>query len=117
MVCEKDASNVDRSQKDPDRVRSILRSLARNISTMTTDRTIMADVKANDSSISDKSLAVYIRALRRLFLIEDIKALRPSLRSKTGIRTSVKRQFVDTSIAVAAIGSGPDEILEDFNYF
>ena len=79
-VCEKDASNVDRSQKDPDRVRSILRSPARNISTMTTDRTIMADVKANDFSISDKPLEVYLRALRRLFLIEDIKAWQPALR-------------------------------------
>lgn len=116
-VCEKDAAAVDKSQKDPDRVRSVLKSLARNISTMTTDRTIMGDVKANDSSISDKTLEVYLRALRRLFLIEDIKAWQPSLRSKTGIRTSDKRQFVDPSIAVAAIGTSPHGILDDFNYF
>ncbi len=116
-VCEKDASAVDKSQKDPDRVRSILKSLARNISTMTTDRTIIGDVKANDSSITDKTLEVYLRALRKLFLIEDIKAWKPSLRSKTGIRTADKRQFVDPSIAVAAIGTSPHGILEDFNYF
>lgn len=116
-IAEKDASNVDKSKKDPDRVRSIMRSLARNISTMTTDKTIIGDVKANDLSMTDKTLEVYLRALKKLFVVEDIKAWQPSLRSKTGIRTSDKRQFVDPSIAVAALGIGPDAIIEDFNYF
>lgn len=116
-IVEHDASAVDKSQKDPDRVRNILRSLARNISTMTPDRTIIADVKANDISLTDKTLEVYLRALRRLFVVEDMKAWQPSLRSKTGIRTSDKRQFVDPSIAAAALGFGPEAILEDFNYF
>lgn len=116
-VCERDAAAVDRSQKDPDRVRSILKSLARNISTMTTNRTIIGDVIANDTSLTDKTLDVYLRALRKLFIIEDIKAWQPSLRSKTGIRTSDKRQFVDPSLAVAALGASPQTILDDFNYF
>lgn len=116
-ITERDASAVDKSQKDPDRMRSIMRSLARNISTMTTDKTIMGDVQANDVSLTDKTLEVYLRALRKLFVIEDIKAWQPSLRSKTGIRTSDKRQFVDPSIAVAALGINPDAIIEDFNYF
>lgn len=116
-IAERDASAVDKSQKDPDRMRSIMRSLARNISTMTTDKTIMGDVKANDMSLTDKTLEVYLRALRKLFVVEDIKAWQPSLRSKTGIRTSDKRQFVDPSIAVAALGINPDAIIEDFNYF
>lgn len=116
-VCERDAAAVDRSQKDPDRVRSVLKSLARNISTMTTDRTIMGDVRANDTSITDKTLEIYLRALRKLFIVEDVKAWQPSLRSKTGIRTSDKRQFVDPSLAVAAIGASPQSILDDFNYF
>ena len=116
-ICKRDASAVDKSKKDPDRVRSVLRSLARNISTMTTDRTIMGDIKANDATISDKTLEVYLRALRKLFIIEDIKAWQPSLRSKTGIRTSNKRQFVDPSLAVAALGASPHSILEDFNYY
>lgn len=116
-VCERDAAAVDRSQKDPDRVRSVLKSLARNISTMTTDRTIMGDVRANDTSITDKTLEIYLRALRKLFIVEDVKAWQPSLRSKTGIRTSDKRQFVDPSLAVAAIGASPHSILDDFNYF
>lgn len=116
-VCERDAAAIDKTQKDPDRVRNILKSLARNISTMTSDRTIMGDVKANDVSLSDKTLETYLRALRRLFIIEDVKAWQPSLRSKTGIRTSDKRQFVDPSLAVAAIGANPASILEDFKYF
>lgn len=116
-LAERDATAVDKSQKDPDRVRGIMRSLARNISTMTTDRTIIADVRANDVSMSDKTLEVYLRSLRNLFVIEDIKAWQPSLRSKTGIRTSDKRQFVDPSIAVAALGVNPSAILDDFNYF
>lgn len=116
-VCERDATEVDNSQKDPERVRSILRSLARNISTMTTNRTIMGDVITNDQTITDKTLEVYIRALRKLFIIEDVKAWQPSMRSKTGIRTSDKRQFVDPSLAVAVIGASPQNILEDFLYF
>ncbi len=78
---------------------------------------IMGDVVANDISLTDKTLEVYLRALRKLFVIEDVKAWKPSLRSKTGIRTSDKRQFVDPSIAVAALGINPDAIIEDFNYF
>ena len=116
-VCERDATAVDKSQKDPDRVRAVLKSLARNVSTMTTDKTIMGDVKANDSMITDKTLEVYLRALRKLYILEDVKAWQPSLRSKTGIRKSNKRQFVDPSLAVAAIGASPTSILDDFKYF
>lgn len=116
-VCERDAAAVDKSQKDPGRVLSVLKSLARNISTMTTDKTLMQDVRANDTSITDKTLEIYLRALRKLFIIEDVKAWQPSLRSKTSIRTSHKQQFVDPSLAVAAIDASPEMILEDFNYF
>jgi len=116
-VCDRDAGNVDSTRKDPDRVKAILRSLGRNISTMTTNKTILGDVAANDLSLTDKTLDVYMTSLRRLFVVEDIKAWQPSLRSKTGIRTSDKRQFVDPSIAVAALGASPDSILGDFEYF
>jgi len=112
-----DVNKVDGSEKNPDRVRSILRSYARNISTMTTAATIMKDVKANDISITDKTLSNYLTALRRLFVVEDVKAWQPSLRSKTGIRTSDKRHFVDTSIATAVLELTPVSILEDFNLF
>ena len=82
-----------------------------------TDKTIIGNVRANDISMSNKTLEIYLRALRRLYVIEDIKGWQPSLCSKTGIRTSDKRQFVDPSIAVAALCISPAAILEDFCYF
>ena len=112
-----DVNKVDGSEKNPDRVRSVLRSYARNISTMTNAAAIMKDVKANDISITDKTLSNYLTALRRLFVVEDVNAWQPSLRSKTGIRTSVKRHFVDTSIATAVLELNPVSILDDFNLF
>ena len=112
-----DVNRVDNTEKNPDRVRAVLRSYARNISTMTSASTIMADVKANDISITDKTLTNYLTALKRLFVIEDAKAWQPSLRSKTGIRTSDKRHFVDTSIATAVLELNPTSLLEDFNLF
>ena len=116
-LVEVDINKVDNTEKNPDRVRGVLRSYARNISTMTTATTIMADVKANDISLTDKTLTNYITALKRLFVVEDVKAWQPSLRSKTGIRTSDKRHFVDTSIATAVLGLTPKSLLEDFNLF
>ena len=112
-----DVNRVDNSEKNPDRVQSILRSYARNISTMASSTTLMGDVRANDISISDKTLSNYLTALRRLYVVEDVKAWQPSLRSKTGIRTSNKRHFVDTSIATAVLELNPQSILDDFNLF
>lgn len=112
-----DVNRVDGTEKNPDRVRAVLRSYARNISTMTSANTIMGDVRANDISITDKTLTNYLTALRRLFIVEDAKAWQPSLRSRTGIRTSNKRHFVDTSIATAVLELNPKSILEDFELF
>lgn len=116
-VINLDVQRVDDTEKNPERVRQVLRSYARNISTMTTATTIMQDVKANDISITDKTLSNYLTALRRLFVIEDLKAWQPSLRSKTGIRTSDKRHFTDPSIATALLELNPQSILNDFNLF
>lgn len=112
-----DIHRVDNTEKNPGRVRSVLRSYARNVSTMTAATTIMADVKANDISITDKTLTNYLTALRRLFIIEEVKAWQPSLRSKRGIRTSNKRHFVDASIATAVLELTPQNVLNDFNLF
>lgn len=112
-----DVNRVDGTEKNPDRVRAVLRSYSRNISTMTTANTLMQDVRANDQSITDKTLNNYLTALKRLFIIEEAKAWQPSLRSKTGIRTSNKRHFVDTSIATAVLELNPKSLLEDFNLF
>jgi predicted AAA+ superfamily ATPase len=112
-----DIKRVDGIEKDPERVRVLLQSLARNISTMATSKTIMEDMQVNESSITDKTLSSYLNALRRLFVIEDVPAWQPLLRSKTAIRTTNKRQFVDPSISTAAMRTNANGILRDFETF
>lgn len=117
QIIEQDIQRVDGTEKNPERVRQVLRSLARNISTLANIQTIKKDIEANDSLVSDKTIANYINALHRIFVLEDLPAWQPSLRSKTAIRTSSKRQFVDPSLAIAALRANPDSILKDFNTF
>ncbi len=116
-VINMDVQRVDGIEKNPERVRMLLRSLARNVATMATAQTIKADVEANDMTISEKTLAGYLNALRRIFVVEDMPAWQPSLRSKTAIRTAQKRHFVDPSIATAVMRTSPAELLEDFETF
>jgi len=116
-VINSDINSVDGVEKDPERVRLLLHSLARNISTLATSKTIMDDMHVNSASITDKTLSSYLNALRRLFVIEDVPAWQPSLRSKTAIRTANKRQFVDPSIASAALRTNASGILRDFETF
>ena len=116
-VINYDVSRVDNVEKNPDRVRLLLRSLARNIATTATYQTIRTDMEATDITISDKTISSYMNALRRLFVVEDLPAWSPSLRSKTAIRTSEKRHFVDPSIATAVLRTNPEGILKDFQYF
>ena len=116
-VINYDVSRVDNVEKNPDRVRLLLRSLARNIATTATYQTIRSDMEATDITISDKTISSYMNALRRIFVVEDLQAWSPSLRSKTAIRTSEKRHFVDPSIATAVLRTNPEGILKDFQYF
>lgn len=95
----------------------LLRSLARNIATPANYPTILADMEATDTGISDKTVSTYMNALRRIFVVEDLPAWAPSLRSKTAIRTSAKRHFVDPSIATGVLRTNPEGILQDFKYF
>jgi predicted AAA+ superfamily ATPase len=116
-IINQDVSRVDGVEKNPERVRLLLRSLARNIATTATYQTIKEDVEATDISISDKTINTYINALRRIFVVEDLPAWKPSLRSKTAIRTTEKRHFVDPSIATAVMRTNPEGVLTDFKYF
>jgi predicted AAA+ superfamily ATPase len=116
-IIHQDISRVDNIEKNPERVRLLLRSLARNISTIANYQTIKQDIEATDISISDKTISTYINALRRIFVVEDINAWSPSLRSKTAIRTSEKRHFVDPSLATAVMRINPEGVLADFEYF
>ena len=112
-VVHEDVHRVDGVERNPDRVRNLLKSLARNISTMATNETILQDLKANDSSISEKTLSSYLNALRKIFLVEDVPAWSPSLKSRLAIRSSMKRQFVDPSVATAVLGATPRRLLND----
>lgn len=118
-IINADVSRVDGIEKNPVRVRALLRSLSRNISTLATIRTIHDDIAMGDAdeSISEKTISQYLGALDRIFVTENLPAWNPALRSKTAIRTSPKRQFVDPSIATAVMRLTPSRLLEDFNYF
>lgn len=113
MIVEEDIIRVDGVERNSHRVRLVLHSLARNISTLTTAKTILEDVRANDVTINERTLDSYLNALRRLFVVEDVPAWSPSLRSKTTIRTSDKRQLVDPSIATAILRIEADRLLLD----
>ena len=110
---------MDNIEKNPARVRALMRSLSRNISTLATIKTIHDDIAMgdNDESLSEKTISQYLNALNRIFVTENLPAWNPALRSKTAIRTSPKRQFVDPSIATAVMRLTPERLLDDFNYF
>lgn len=117
-VINQDISAVDGVEKSPARVRALMRSLARNVSTLATVKTICDDITAgNDQSLSEKTISGYMNALDRIFVTENIPAWNPALRSRTAIRTSPKRQFVDPSIAAATMRLSPERLLDDFSYF
>lgn len=118
-VINADISRVDGVEKNPARVRALMRSYARNIATMATIRTIRDDIALgnDDTSISEKTISQYLTALDRIFVTENLPAWNPILRSKTAIRTSVKRHFTDPSIATAVMRLSPSRLLEDFQYF
>lgn len=118
-IISADISRVDGIEKSPVRVRALLRSLSRNISTLATIKTIHDDIAMgdNDDSISEKTISQYLNALDRIFVTENLPAWNPALRSKTPIRISPKRQFVDPSIATAVMRLTPEKLLDDFNFF
>jgi predicted AAA+ superfamily ATPase len=118
-IINADISRVDDIEKNPARVRALMRSYSRNISTMATIRTIRDDIALGDANttISEKTICQYLTALDRIFVTENLPAWNPALRSKTAIRTSVKRHFVDPSIATAVMRLTPTRLLEDFQYF
>ena len=115
-VVEIEASTVDGVERNPTRIRNLMRSLARNVSTMAKMTTIREDMEGDDI-VSDKTISSYMNALRRIFVVDDLSAWCPAVRSKTAIRTSPKRHFVDPSIAVALLRLSPERLLKDFKTF
>lgn len=117
-VTNRDIQRVDKVKRSPERARLLLRSYARNISQQVSFSTIRKDMLANDASTLDEdTVADYIKALKKLFVIEDLAAWNPNLRSKSAIRTSDTRHFVDPSIGIAALGIGPKDLINDLDTF
>lgn len=117
-VTERDIQRVDGVKRSPERARLLMRSYARNIAQQVSYGTIKADMLSNDAkSLDEDTVADYIRALKRLFVIEDLQAWNPNIRSKSAIRTGDTRHFVDPSIGTAALGLGPDDLMNDLNSF
>jgi predicted AAA+ superfamily ATPase len=112
-----DVSRVDGVEKSPMRLRALMRSLARNVSTAASITTIHQDIAADEETISEKTISAYLNALRRIFVIEDLPAWNPAMRSKTALRTAPKRHFVDPSIAAAVLRADSASLLSDFNTF
>lgn len=116
-VCESDISTVDGTFRNPVLAETILKSYARNLSTLAKKSIIYKDVIANYETITMPTLDSYINALERLFVIEDVEAWCPAIRSATVIRSGKKREFIDPSIAVAALGLTPDYLEKDLKTF
>lgn len=117
-VIKSDINRADGIEKNEERVRRIMRSLARNQGSQTPTTVIANDILANDSSsVNEDTVQTYIKALKKIFVIEDMPAWNPNLRSKSAIRTSDTRYYVDPSIASASLGLGPDDLLNDLNTF
>lgn len=114
-VVRYDISRADNVARDPERVKLLMRSYARNQGTQATIGTIAADMSVNDSQSDPKTISSYITALKRIFVVEDSPAWNPNLRSKSAIRTADTRYFVDPSIGAAAMGLGPNDLINDLN--
>lgn len=117
-VVSNDIKRLDDVDRDEELAKRIMRSYARNQASQATAGTILADIMNNgDESLSDSTVYNYIKALKEIFVIEDSIAWNPNLRSKTAIRTSDTRYFTDPSIATAALGLGPNDLINDMNAF
>lgn len=117
-VEKRDVSLADGVNRDPSRTHRLLRSYARHQGSQANYATIKADLQANEAeSFSEETIASYINALKKIFVIEDSEAWNPNLRSKSAIRTSDTRYFSDPSIATAVLGLGPSDLINDLNTF
>jgi hypothetical protein len=108
-----DLTRVDGVARDPENVGRVLRSLARHVATQASARSIAADVGGAESPIDHHTVLTYLAALARVFVVEDLPAWSPALRSRTVLRSAPTRHFVDPSLAVAALGADPDRLLRD----
>lgn len=115
-VVKSDVNRADGVNKNPERVKRLMKSLARNQGAQVASTVLRGDIQANDTDeLNEDTIASYINALKKIFVVEDMPAWNPNLRSKTAIRTTDTRYYVDPSIATAALGIGPKDLLNDLN--
>ncbi len=117
QIYNRDMFSVDDVKRNPQTMRSVLRSYSRNISTLAKNTDIIKDVRVDRRSISKDTLADYLDVLRKLYIIQELDGWTPSLRSSAGMRSGPKREFVDPSIAVAALGTSPEKLSVDMKTF
>lgn len=117
-IVERDVSRVDKTERNSDRALKLMRSYARLQGTQATAKVIKADLASYEMmSIDEDTVYSYLNALRKLFVVEDVHAWCPNLRTKDAVRTSDTRYFVDPSLAAAALGAGPGELMNDLKTF
>lgn len=116
-ICQSDISKIDHVDRNPSWTRLILRSYARNISTLAKKSNLHKDITAGAEMFSMQTLDAYLNALEKLFVIEDLDAWCPAIRSATAIRSGKKREFTDPSIAAAALGLTPSYLETDLKTF
>ncbi len=117
-VVHSDINRADNVQKNSERVKRLMRSYARNQGSQVANTVIAQDVAANEEApMSEETVSSYINALKKIFVVENMPSWNPNLRSKTAIRSSDTRYFIDPSIAVAALGVGPNDLIDDLNTF
>ena len=115
-IAKREIVEVDEVHRSENNTRRLLRSYARHQATQASNGAIAADLKANDNdTLNEATISSYLNALRKIFVIEDMEAWNPNLRSKATIRTTNTRYFVDPSVATASLGLGPDDLMKDLN--
>lgn len=117
-IVKTDISRVDGVRRDAERVKRLMRSYARNQGAQVSNEALKADMEVNDTGTLDTNTVIsYVNALKKIFVIEEMPAWNPNLRSKTSVRSADTRYFIDQSIAVAALGVGPNDLLNDLSTF
>lgn len=117
VLCSSDISRVDGVSRNPELARTILKAYARQVSTIDSTKSLIDDVVSNHIDVSERTIIDYINVLKKLYIIEEIQAWNPNIRSKTAIRTSPKKSMIDPSLAVAALGVSPKELMLDIRTF
>jgi len=113
VLCNSDISRIDGIKRNPQLAKAILKSYARQVSTINSDKSLYEDVKSNYVEVSERTIIDYLETLKKLYIVEEIEAWSPNIRSKTAIRTSPKKSMIDPSLAVAALGITPKQLMLD----